>query len=481
MTSLEKIVRKTPIWSDHQDKTFENPARTRKYSSQFNSLYTYRSNELKSRVLKLANPKWKDVDVNGEKPKFIPKVLDVPFLKPVYIIGTTLADMKYKPNVLKEVELSVQGHFQELNQIKGNTNTHKSGIESMRRASYSDPKTDKLWLEDESGRILLTGDLLNEKIIVTGLVIGVLGIEVESGIFHVVDIVYPEAAEQKPIPAALNQDGKLLLCSGLNISHQSSLDKYEILKSWIFGDLGDQRAQTVNEMILVGNSVDVSQVEHKAKTGKDKYTDDYGAQFSKFSVEYLDSFIDELTHSVPVCIVPGPGDIVELGLPKPPLHKSFFNKSSRKGNFKRLTDPVFHEVNGLRILISSGETINDIMKYIIPNINDSEDIIDESVCNDSRLRVIEDSLLWQIVAPTAPDTLCCYPFEDKDPFTLVETPHVYIVGNQPKFETSMVELKRKNGDVMPVRIISVPAFDESRTCVLLDLKTLACELLKVDI
>jgi DNA polymerase delta subunit 2 len=477
MTSAEKLVRKTSVLPGKPDTTFQNPSTTRSYHSQFNSLYAFRSNELKSRIMKLATPKWSTANINGTQPKFISKVLDVPFLKPVFVIGTTLADMKYKPNVLKEVELSVQGHFKELKELtEGADNSHNK-IDDLRKSSYSDPKTDKLWLEDESGRILLTGDLLNEKILVTGLVIGVLGMEIESGVFHVVDIVYPEAAPQLPIKADLNVPGKLLLTSGLNMSEESSLQKYELLSNWIMGDLGDERAIDVNELIVVGNSIDINTSKPKVVSEKDKYSEVFNSQYSEQPVKFLDSFFNELLQSIPISILPGPKDIVETGLPKQPIHKSLFKKSSNRVNFKRMTDPLFYEINGLRILITSGENINDIMKYILPN-NKIEEEISESVYTDSRLRIIEDSLLWQIIAPTAPDTLCCYPFDERDPFTLLETPHVYIVGNQPRYETSMIELKRKNGAILPVRVIALPEFSETNACVLLDLQSLNCELVK---
>lgn len=476
----EMTFRLSPIHAKTADDTFTNAAKTRTYGKQFNTLYTYRSNELKSRVLKLAMPKWSNADVNGVKPTFVSKVLDVPFLKPVFIIGTTLADMRFKPDVLKEVELNVQGHFKELKKLTVGADNKDHKIDSLRRSSYSDPKTDKLWLEDESGRILLSGDLLNEKILVTGLVVGVLGMEIESGVFHVVDIVYPEAAPQRAIPAELNKDGKLLLCSGLNIGEKSALASYEMLQSWILGDLGDERAAQICEMLVLGNSVDIFTNEPKVVSEKNKYTDNYSIPFSEQSVEFLDNFFSTLLSSIPITILPGSKDIVEVGLPKQPLHKSLFKQSSNRQNFNRLTDPVFYEINGLRVLATSGENINDIMRYIVPNINVTEDNVDDCIYTDSRLRVIEDSLLWQVIAPTAPDTLWCYPFEDKDPFTLKETPHVYIVGNQPRFETSVIELKRKNGDLLAVRVIALPEFSDSNTCAVLDLKTLNCEVLKID-
>lgn len=481
MTTIKGEFRKSAAGDSFLDKTFVNPAKKRSYKSQFNAIYTYRSRELKKRVLKLATSKWADANINGKKPKFVHKVLDVPFLEPVFIIGTTLADMKYKPNVLKEVELSVQGHFKELEELTTGSGIVRNKIDDLRKSSYSDPKTDRLWLEDESGRILLTGDHLLDKILVTGLVIGVLGMEIESGIFHVVDIIYPEAAPQKEILKSSEHKGKLLLCSGLNYNGTvSDLAKYELLKNWTLGELGDDRVSNIVEMMVVGNSVDILTEKQIAKSESVKYTEDFVSNYDKDAVKYIDDYFYDILHSIPISILPGTHDVVEAGLPKQPIHHSLFHKSSQRANFKRLTDPSFYDINGLRILTSAGENINDILKYIIPNINVTEDNIDNCISTDSRLKVIESSLLWQIVAPTAPDTLWCYPFDDRDPFTLVETPHIYIVGNQPNFETSIVELKRKNGEVITVRIIAVPEFSETNSCVLLDLESLQCELVRFD-
>jgi len=247
---------------DSVDSTFYNPAVKRTYNSQFNSIYSFRTKELKKRVMALAHSRWNDVNVNGEQPKYVPKVLDAPNMKPVFMIGTTLADMKYKPDVLKEVELSVQGHFKELDEMHTGKGSFANDIDDLRKAAYSDPKTDKLWLEDESGRILLSGDHINDKILVSGLVIGVLGMEVESGIFHVVDIVYPEAAPQKE--RSEKSTGKVLLCSGLNYNITESIDKYELLKNWVMGELGDQRVKDICSVFVLGNCINTETNAEKA-------------------------------------------------------------------------------------------------------------------------------------------------------------------------------------------------------------------------
>lgn len=52
--------------------------------------------------------------------------------------------------------------------------------------------------------------------------------------------------------------------------------------------------------------------------------------------------------------------------------------------------------------------------------------------------MLEATLQWRHIAPTAPDTLTCYPFTDDDPFIVTDCPHVYFVGNQPEYATKLM-------------------------------------------
>ena len=58
-----------------------------------------------------------------------------------------------------------------------------------------------------------------------------------------------------------------------------------------------------------------------------------------------------------------------------------------------------------------------------------------------------------------------------------ECPHVYIVGNQPAFETTLVE--GPLGQI--VRLIAVPAFKDTGELLLLDTDTLDVEVIRFDL
>ncbi|GBF91209.1 DNA polymerase delta small subunit [Raphidocelis subcapitata] len=90
------------------------------------------------------------------------------------------------------------------------------------------------------------------------------------------------------------------------------------------------------------------------------------------------------------------------------------------------------------------------------------------------LDLMECTLRWRHLAPTAPDTLTCYPFVSSDPFVLEECPHAYVVGNQPEFATRVIT-DPTGGQT--VRLVAVPSFAATGSIVLLNLRTLQCQLM----
>jgi DNA polymerase delta subunit 2 len=70
-----------------------------------------------------------------------------------------------------------------------------------------------------------------------------------------------------------------------------------------------------------------------------------------------------------------------------------------------------------------------------------------------------------------------YPFQDKDPFVLQDCPHVFVVGDQPRFETTVIEGPQNQS----VRLIAVPSFRDTGLVILLDSETLEVDCIKFDV
>ena len=131
--------------------------------------------------------------------------------------------------------------------------------------------------------------------------------------------------------------------------------------------------------------------------------------------------------------------------------------ASQLATLNLCTNPYCCDVDGVRVLGTSGQPLDDMQRY---------------QPGDDRMRTLERSLEYQHLAPSAPDTLGCYPFAEKaeDPFVMRQCPHIYFAGNQPRFETKLV-----TGPAgQRVRAIMVPDFHLEHTCVLVNLETLDC-------
>lgn len=390
-----------------------------------------------------AKKKWDNEVINGVKVKHVEKVLDIKGDEPCWVVGTVYCEMKYKPNVLDEVSHGI-----------------KDSVGAV--DIYTDPEVDEIMLEDESGRILIEGELLQNTVIVTGTVVGFLGMESQPGTLKVVDIAYPFLSGQKPTQ---DSNSKIAIVSGLKFNGDDDI-KYELLKDFLTGELPSKYSEQISRLIIAGNSILIKQdeqTEDRHEFGA-KHKSNYNAQ----SVAQLDSFLLDLLPSIPIDLMPGESDPAETSLPQQPLHKAFFHKAKDYLNtegFRTLTNPTWLQYDELKLLGTSGENINDIYKYVLPN-----------EIEKNRISILEATIMWQNIIPTAPDTLWCYPFPNNDPFTLTETPHVYFVGNQPSYETKLLELEKN----IKIRLVTIPEFKDSGEIVILDTKTLETEVFKFE-
>lgn len=81
---------------------------------------------------------------------------------------------------------------------------------------------------------------------------------------------------------------------------------------------------------------------------------------------------------------------------------------------------------GCNILGSSGQPIQSLLAY---------------TKIESAIEALKSTVKWRHMAPTAPDTLPCYPFIEKDPFIIEELPSIYFAGNCSEFATDLYEGK----------------------------------------
>ncbi|GME24627.1 DNA polymerase delta subunit 2 [Neofusicoccum parvum] len=456
--------------------TFELPkGEDRHYVQQYADMYFLRLVQLKPIVEQVAAEAWENYQVE--------RVLDVRQGELCWVVGTIYMEMPLKPKVLDDI-----------------SKEHWISAPPPREKYISPDGTHETMIEDESGRLRLTGRCLKDQILVTGAIIAAIGTENSDGVFEVADIIVADLPRQparweledsaSAVSGKNKKDthkpsgNKIALISGLQISGSATdLLQLNLLAETLCGELGGPevaaKAATISRLIIAGDSLanacPIPSREELAATkrgGSKKYGYD-ASSYNAAPTDHLDAFLESILPTIPVTLLPGQTDPANVQIPQQPLHPALFPKArtwarspakqaedAGPGTFDPVTNPWEGEVEGWRFLGSGGQPVSDVFKYV------------ES---DDRLEMMASMLRWRCNAPTAPDTLWCYPFQDDDPLLITDCPHVYFAGNQPAFGTRIIE----GPAGQEVVLIALPRFKETGQVVLVDSETREVEVIEV--
>uniref|UniRef100_A0A2P2JD28 DNA polymerase delta small subunit n=1 Tax=Rhizophora mucronata TaxID=61149 RepID=A0A2P2JD28_RHIMU len=359
--------------------------------------------------------------------------------KECIIVGTLYKHMKLKPCILDEY-------------------SKKRSAQPLVKAHNFMHPDDHLILEDESGRVILGGTMLSLSVYVTGVVVALHGRETDVGNFLVQDVLEAGLGPQIELPLKSREDKYVVFVSGLSVGSSTSNPlQFQLLVDHITGHLGDEKEQSIAadivHVVIAGNSVEIP---HGLLNGQTLAPKDQ-TMLSE-PIKELDILLTQVAAGVPVDIMPGPNDPANVSLPQQPLNRCLFPESATYHTFRSCTNPHCFELDDIRFLGTSGQNIDDLEKYSDAN---------------NKLEFMERTLKWRHLAPTAPNTLGCYPFTDQDPFLIENCPHVYFVGNQDKYATCLLE----GSEGQLVRLISIPKFCETGVAVVLNLRNLECHTL----
>ena len=159
-------------------KALQWDLRTASLTHQYANIYFARQANLRKPLQGAAERKW------GKVAKTPVKTLDAEPGSEAVIIGTVYKDMKRKPNVLADMERDL---FEDRPEAEdGASNKYCS-------------EGDRLMIEDESGRIALTGPNVQGCTLVTGVVVAVRGTVNEAGELELDDICLPGLPPQQKL------------------------------------------------------------------------------------------------------------------------------------------------------------------------------------------------------------------------------------------------------------------------------------------
>ena len=284
---------------------------------------------------------------------------------------------------------------------------------------------DQIMLEDESGRLRLTGAFLDTCLVVTGCIVAVMGTENKNGEFECVDLKVPDLGRQpqrwerdesdnavrgKEVLKKRDKAGKIAVVSGLGINgDEGDTMALDLLMEYLLGEAAStqeqEEASRISRLVIAGNSLASANPipSREDMATKSKGQKKYGYDSSAYNAgptDRLDLLLSTLLPSLPITLIPGESDPTHTALPQQPIHPALFPQSrpymnppdsAEAGWFHSATNPWEGDMDGWRVSATGGQPVDDMYKY---------------VDGDERLEMMEAMMRWRLVAPTAPDTLC---------------------------------------------------------------------------
>lgn len=485
---------------------------TKNYSQQYSPFYNRRLAAMGTTLRQGASRKW------GDAAPILTKIIDSEIMdladgekpKECVLIGTLFKEMKQRGSVLDA--------FQESN-----------GLSALPQAPGNiSAESDFLVLEDDSGRIALGGSILSHVgELTTGIVVAVKGCERTLGTFEVSEWLYHgDAAALISASRSSNENTTMeveqedpvyiLLMSGLNVgsSKEKGLEM-QMLFDFISGRLGSEedvvKASRIARVVVAGDSVSQSD---SADLGKDRYTSSKVQSELAAPVKRLDVLLAQVLGSCPVDLMPGKLDPVNVSLPQQALHTCLLPHSARFNSLSLTTNPYDIQLRMpgskpqsssssslaggvVRVMGHSGQPVTDILRQTScpdvaaegvdddgSNMVVAEGHVDDDASTNRRdlaLRALKHTLQWGHLAPTAPDTLACYPFVDSDPFLVPlnaaedpSAPHVLFAGNQSQFATELYAPDIIDGK-SKTRLVCIPKFSKTQEVVLVNVNSPSLE------
>jgi len=325
--------------------------------------------------------------------------------KDIVLFGVLFKDMCLKPNVLNDIQnnLNLSDQFMIPQSCSDITNKLST--------------TDTVYIEDMEARLQLSFDDNNMiDSLVTGTVVAVLGKVNHMGFFEVKDLClagYPGPSTMLPTD---KPPVYIAFVSGLQIgSPKANPMALTLLRDFVMGNSGveSQRilASKIARLVVAGDTLYYNQARDPTAS----------------SIAEADVYMTELASVISVDIMSGPRDPANYCLPQEPLHSGLFPQARRYANLTVHTNPYKFKMGDMVILGTSGQNVNDVMQYS---------------SRDGPLDSLDLIVQSRYLAPTAPDTLACYPFTTVDPLIISESnggfPHVVFAGNQVSIGTRRI-------------------------------------------
>eukprot|EP00388_Colpodella_angusta_P010883 GDKJ01028145.1.p1 GENE.GDKJ01028145.1~~GDKJ01028145.1.p1 ORF type:complete len:534 (-),score=107.89 GDKJ01028145.1:85-1581(-) len=385
------------------------------FNQQYAKMYFARLNTLKPDAIAAAKSKWADLT----PAQFLSEVGNAVLGHECVIVGTLYKNMSLKPSALHAVEKD----------------------EPYIPFSNYTSNNDELVIEDCSSRIVLSSSVLIPADVCTGYVMALRGKVVEGPKFHVVDFCFPSLSCTQSLPATagarisdatLTSERPLLaVVAGLSIASAATPPLYtSFLQDFLQGRIvAHERsrafASRISRLIVAGDALSWERAEPlyppvrnevmKSKAEKAREIEEESA-----SLETVDLFLSTLCSTVGIELMPGGGDPCSTLLPQQPIHPFLLPMTRSQGR-----ERVMARTNPFEFTCRDSTKSGKSPKFVVI-AQSLDDVLKFSRRGIRPVDALELMVRGRLLAPTAPDTLNCLPFVDKDPFVISEGTTVVI-------------------------------------------------------
>jgi DNA polymerase delta subunit 2 len=261
-----------------------------------------------------------------------------------------------------------------------------------------------------------------------------------AGLAPLMAICRPPAS--KPLPSSSFQR-RILFASGLDIGKCDPIWLHKLLE-YARTDL------SITRIVLAGNTSTRAPAEANAVATE--WGVQYDAKQNQARAQHnttCDQYLAQLAWLAPISLLPGDNDAAATAaLPRRAFPACLFPLTNqRQSMLQRCTDPALIDTDGVAAIVTTGQAITDLLK--------------RAPALSTPLVAMELTLQQRLLMPTAPDTLAACPLDLVDTSVLTETPHLYVVGNQPAYATSLL---KGSG----VRLMALPVFSQTAIIIVCD-------------
>lgn len=371
--------------------------------------------------------------------------------------------------------------------------------------------SDQLYLEDESGRVVLSLDttsgtsssastasnnrLYHNYQFCTGVVVGIEGTVDEKGVLHVHKVAPP--AHVPPPNLAVNNNNNDNAAGIVTPSQPAQHDPHLLLVSSL--ECGDPQVSSLPREMLVGY-LQGQFTDTAAKVARVIVAGSGPSSVDPLGgLKELDMFLGlqlsgrssgGVGMQIPVDVMPSSNDPTTANWPQRPMHSSLLPISTNESNQRMVisTPNPYEAIHGTQVVLGTdGLGVRDLRKRILkPNVVKAHDSGGGNDDNDltmplplTELEGLEQTFRWAHLCPTGPDHLGMVP--TNDPMIMGgTTSHIFFCGNSEQGFATKILGDALYGVANKTRLVCIPKFSETAEAVLVNLKTLDVEILRFD-